>query len=138
MIDNSVDAVGYELQADLSITSSLGRLKDENGNDTVYPLIGYDVLPEDQTNLPAITYRFTGGLNFEVAQRDGFIINCFALEAKTSFLLAEKVLALFDDKQKNSDGFAYISTANMLNTGEGAPISRERNTPVLVSIVRRK
>ncbi|MCP4986046.1 MAG: hypothetical protein GY928_08240 [Colwellia sp.] len=129
MITDSYTAMCAILQDNTNITSLLGTYKG-----TAIPLIKGGVLPESETNMPAITFRVDKGKRTHFLDDQYFIVNCFASNERDSYLLAKAIIDEFNEESVVVDGYNARTTCNTV--GEPVnPTANEINTPIEFRIV---
>jgi hypothetical protein len=89
-----------------SIETLLGRFKQPDGTDTIYPMVLIGTFPEVQTNLPAISLR---GLPKDVQygiSDSRITASCYAATEDEAQAVANAVNEFFRDSQGGVSGFA--------------------------------
>lgn len=123
-INDPYTTVRYILQSNTAITDLLGKY-----SDGVTPLIAGGVLPENETDLPAIVYYNDNMLTNRSIEDSSFTINCYAATERESFLLARTILQEFNGGQSHANGYPVTTTCSILAVIPD-PTANEVNTAV--------
>lgn len=128
MINDPYTKINQILQSIPAITSLLGKYQG-----TTIPLIKGGVLPETETDLPAITF-YNNSHDSEFNNNDTFFtVNCYAKTERESFLLAKTVVDQLKGLQHCDDGYPVTLYPRII-TAIPDPINKEVNTAVEVRL----
>ena len=117
---NDLEAVLQLIKEEPTIETLLGRFKQPDGTDTLFPMVLVGTFPEVQTNLPAISIR---GIPKDVQYgvSDSVInVSCYAATENDSQVLANAVNEYFRDSQGGVTGFAAKFDSSITGSGNDA------------------
>ncbi len=129
MITDSYTAMTALLQDNTTITAMLGTYKG-----TAIPLIKGGVLPESETNMPAITFRVDTNQRTHFLDDQYFIVNCFASNERDSYILAKTIIDEYNECSNVSDGYNSRTSCRIIGNSID-PTANEINTPIEFRIV---
>jgi hypothetical protein len=116
------------LQSNTAITDLLGVY-----GGTSIPLISGGILPEVETDLPAIVYYNDNMLTDRSIEDTSFTINCYAETERESFLLARTILQELNGGQSFANGYPITTTCSILAVIPD-PTANEVNTAVVMRL----
>lgn len=117
---NDLEAVLQLIKEEPTIETLLGRFKQPDGTDTLFPMVLVGTFPEVQTNLPAISIR---GLPKDVQYgvSDSVInVSCYAATENDAQVLANAVNEYFRDSQGGVTGFVAKFDSSITGSGNDA------------------
>ena len=123
-ISDPYTALKYMLQNNSTLTALLGKFEG-----TSIPLIEGGVLPEQETDLPAIVFEGEPSSKLNFLGNFNFLLNVYTSTAREGWLIANTIIDEFNQCQTPIDGYFTQTTCNIL-TSVIDPTSKEVNTPV--------
>ena len=132
MISNSYDALAHLFFNNTAVTSQLGFFQG-----TSIPLIVGGEIAKQETALPCIAYYPENGEPILYLRDQEFIVNCYGVNTRESYLLSQTLIEEFNNAQYIADGYPIRLNCNTLITVVD-PGTKQVNTPVEFRVVHIK